>query len=97
MPNDLIPPAELIPPPPPEPAASSRAYILCGFCECRLVAASGDVLRMSDAAKAFRDSGDVIDGLRADLKAAREDVAAALKERDDARAMIPPKKKGIFD
>lgn len=106
MPNDLLPPDPApapapMPGPVPEPVRGGASRITCSFCACTL-APSGDVLKMSPEAKAFRDADDSIDSLKVDLQQAAADLAAAHQtiaslERDlaAARAAIPTKK-GIF-
>lgn len=61
-----LPPSD--PPPSPEPRAvpPRRGPIVCGFCECRLDSA-GDVMRMSDTARAHVAAEDTIRTLKADL------------------------------
>jgi len=85
--DPLLPPD---PPEPPEPPAPTRRKLVCEFCECPL-APSGEFLKLSEKAKAFRHQDDRIDQLHADLVSVREDVTAALKERDEARALVPKK------
>lgn len=98
MPSELVPPAPQPPSPEPEPRTIPErpAKIVCQMCECTLVAMTGDVLKMSDLAKQYRDQGDEIDDLKAELDRSQKDLADALRERDEARAAIPEKRKGIF-
>lgn len=90
--NDLLPP-DPDPQPPPSPAIPvplrRTAPITCAFCECSL-APNGDVLKMSDTAKALRDSQDVIDRLNRTIAERDAAIVALNKEASDLRALIPP-------
>jgi len=57
--GDLIPPA---PPTPPDPPRRTKA-IICQFCESDLSQA-GDVLKLSERAKALRDFEDDLEDMR---------------------------------
>jgi hypothetical protein len=88
---------ELLPPEPPEPPPSSRrSAIVCEFCECKLTA-SGDILKMSDRAKALRKQEDTIDGLTADVQRLTSELAAVTRERDELKAKTAPARDdGLF-
>ena len=80
----------LLPPDPPEPVDPPLVRpkrLVCEFCDCAL-APSGEFVRLSDKAKTFRTQDDRIDTLNAELASARDDIATALKERDEARALV---------
>lgn len=70
--SDLLPPTDP-PPAPPEPAGRRRD-LRCQFCECSLTA-TGDVLKMSDRAKALRDFEDDLQDCKRDLADARKELA----------------------
>lgn len=87
--NDLLPPDPDVPPSPAPPVPPRRtAPITCAFCECSL-APNGDVLRMSEAAKALRDSGDVIERLTRTIAERDAAIVVLNKEASDLRALIP--------
>lgn len=80
MADDLLPGD-----PPPPPPAGRGSRLTCDFCGCSL-APSGDVLRMSDAAKKFRDANDVIAALEkkvTQLQAAADDLKTQLQVATD--------------
>lgn len=52
----------------PAPPSRSKA-IKCEFCESTLAPSSGDVLRVSEKAKGFREQDETIAKLQKDLKA----------------------------
>lgn len=93
--NDLLPPDDSIPPTPAPHVPTEKKRITCDFCGCSL-APSGDVLRMSDDAKAFRDGADSIERLQGVITTLEASNATLTRERNEARAAIPQPKKGIF-
>lgn len=79
------------PPTPPAPdVAPPTGKVTCEFCSCTL-GPSGEYLQLSPRAKELRALEDTLDTVRGELAAAREDVAAALRERDEARAALATK------
>lgn len=82
------------PPDPPSSVPARGPRIVCEFCQCSLTPA-GDVLKMSDTARAFNKQGDTIDTLRDDLRQSQNDLAEALRERDEARAALPKPREGF--
>jgi peptidoglycan hydrolase CwlO-like protein len=75
--GDLIPPT----PPTPVPDRTSRTKdVRCQFCESTLTA-TGEVLRLSERAKALRDFEDDVEDLKRDLAVARQEI-------DDKQKMI---------
>lgn len=94
--NDLLPPGPGDPPPTPSPSPIvPKSRITCDFCGCSL-APSGDVLKMSDDAKAYRDGADKIDTLNATITDLESQIATLKREKDALAAAVPPAKKGIF-
>jgi hypothetical protein len=94
--NDLLPPdPDPAPPTPPTPTPGRATRITCDFCGCSL-APSGDVLRMSEEAKAFRDGADEIERLQAVISTLESQVSTLTRERDEARAALPKPRQGLF-
>jgi hypothetical protein len=73
MDDPNLPPDD--PPPMPTPAPA-RPRLACEFCECALTPA-GDVLRMSDTARAYLKQREQIAELRATMAGLTEHLAAA--------------------
>ena len=73
-----LPPNEPTPPPPP-----GKKPITCEFCACRLSPA-GDYLELSDRAKGFRRSEEIIGEKDAEISTLRAEIASL-------RAQLPPK------
>jgi len=98
MPDPLLPPDPPQPAPdPPQPTRHERpARIECGFCACTLVAFSGDVLKMSELAKQYRDQADAIEQLTVQVTAITAERDERTRERDDARQPRTPVARGIF-
>lgn len=92
MPDDILPPADLrpgsIPPGPSDPAP--RREVTCGFCESRLTH-RGEVLKLSDRAKALRDFEDDLEDARRDLVQAQARVTALETEMAEIRAQSAKK------
>ena len=89
---DPLLPGDSALPPDPSPAPR-RSKIQCEFCECDLVAASGDVLKMSEKAKAFRGLQESLDDVTTELATAREAVTTVTRERDEARGQLAARTK----
>jgi hypothetical protein len=84
-PADLIPPAD----PPPGPRRPSPQLLTCEFCECRLTP-TGDVLKLSDKAKAWRDTEGDREKLTkrlAELERQLEDAKTQLRVQHDHRGL----------
>ncbi len=97
MPNDLLPTDPPPPPVPLEPRPPERpSKITCQFCECVLVSANGDVLRMSEVAKAYRDQSDKIEQLGQQLTDTRDELAAARTRIGELEAANPPRPRSMF-
>lgn len=88
MTTDGLPRSENEPPAPPAPHVTGK--IECEFCKCQL-GPSGEYLQLSARAKELRALDDTLSTVREELAGAREDVAAALRERDEARAQLVAK------
>jgi hypothetical protein len=76
-------PADLLPPgdnDPPAPAPRPRAGLVCEYCECRLTP-TGDVLKLSDKAKRWRDTEGAGDKLTAR-------ITALERENDDLKTKL---------
>lgn len=83
MPDEL-PPTDPVPGAP-EPARARR--LTCDFCGCSL-APTGEVMRMSDDAKKYRDHGDTlakrdvrISDLETEVRALKAELAAATPKK----------------
>jgi len=85
--DDLLPPAPT-PAPPTRPV--TRDPVVCGFCESRLTA-RGEVLRLSDRAKALRDFEDDIEDVKRDLADAQAKVAQLERQNAELQAELTPK------
>lgn len=89
FPDPLEPPA-----PEPEPAPVPRGGKLrCEFCRCEISPVSGEYQRLSPEAKEMRAHADTLEQLRADHVAITTARDTALRERDEARALVHPEKK----
>jgi flagellin-like hook-associated protein FlgL len=83
MAEELIPPND--PAPTPTPTRTNR--ITCDFCGCQL-AANGDVLRMSDEAKALQKASHKLDELRAELASVQAQLAEANAAIEEAKKNV---------
>lgn len=84
------------PVPAPEPAPASRpggGKLRCEFCKCELSPVSGEYQRLSPEAKDMRAQADTIETLRAEIVTLTTTKDAALRERDEARALVAPAQK----
>lgn len=83
MPNDPLPPSAVVDPP--AGPTERRKRCTCEYCGCTLTA-DGEIIKLGDDARKFRDQEDEIKRLNRELATAREKLAAA-----------PEKKKGFLD
>jgi len=93
--DDLIPGGDPAPTPGPTPRATR---IQCDFCGCAL-APSGDVLRMSDAAKVYRDASDAVADLTAQLATVQQELSVAQAAIDEAKRVsqtLPNAQRSMF-
>ena len=96
----ILPPSPTPPEPPaPSPEPRGARNIRCGFCDAALTPA-GEVLKLSDRAKALRDFEDDLGDANRDLAEARTALDAANTkigglERENA-ALKAEKKKGFW-
>jgi hypothetical protein len=67
-------------PPPTPPTPARRTAVTCEFCRCQLTA-SGEVLRMSTEAKAFREAAD-------DLATANAEITELEAELTDVKSKL---------
>ena len=72
--NPVVPPANE-----PEKRESGKR-ITCDYCKCSLTS-SGDVLKMSDTAKEFRDASDIIERFKSQLESAKAELEAEKAKR----------------
>jgi len=88
--TDLLPTVEAVRGEQLSPALSKR--LTCDFCGCQLTP-HGDVLKMGDDAKRYRDAADTIEKLERQIQALKDELR-------DARAALPPavpaKSGGLF-
>lgn len=86
----LVPPTDLPPTPPPDAPPPDRRVphnITCEFCECVLTP-HGHALKISDAARAYRDQKDTIANHKARIAELEAAQVALTKERDDAQRAL---------
>jgi hypothetical protein len=83
-PNPIIPPNDPAPSPAPPPRAGR---VTCDFCGCQL-AANGDVLRMSDEAKAMQKASHALADVRAELAEEQAKLAEANAALDAAKKAV---------
>lgn len=94
--DDLLPPSPEHKPPTPTPPGTK---IRCGFCESALTGA-GEVIRLSDRAKALRDFEDDLQDAKRDLDAAAAQVAAhaqTIRDLEGKIAALTAPKKGSIE
>ncbi len=89
MPDPLEPPT----PEPATPPPARTSKLRCEFCKCELSPTSGEYVKLSDEAKAFRKQDDTIETLRAEIVTLTTARDAAIRERDEARALVAPAKR----
>jgi hypothetical protein len=93
--DDLLPPAPAPRVAPPAPSGKIR----CGFCESALTG-SGEVIKLSDRAKALRDFEDDLADIKRDLEEAQETIArhqSTIREHEQTIAALTAPKKGAID
>ena len=93
-PDPNLPPVGDPEPRPPTPIDSRRRKLCCEFCDCELTSATGEVLKMSDKAKAYRDLKEKHEKLQAQL-ADLEAQHTALKSEHTA-LKTKTEKKGFW-
>ena len=102
MPDDILPPAPGTTDPPPVPEPRGAGRLRCGFCDAALTP-GGEVLKLSERAKALRDFEDDLADAKADLSAANvtidtltSKVAELEREVSRLKADAEKKKKSFF-
>jgi len=83
-------------PPTPRPSPTLPRKVECDFCHCHLVPATGEVLKMSDVAKSYRDASDTIEKLQHTISKVEADLASARSALAEATAQKPQSRSGLF-
>jgi len=95
--NDIIPPNDPAPTPPAPPTRTNR--VTCDFCGCQL-AANGDVLRMSDEAKAMQKASHNLSEVKAELSTVQgklTEAETALAEAKRVADTLPTAQRKMFE